>query len=133
MKPKIIYIKGQPHLVILSYKDYCAILNGHIGHTITPEIERLSAAREDETPAEVLRRLQNGESPLRAWRLYRDLTQTELARRSGVSTSAISQIENNIRPGTVETFNALAKVLKIRKQELTGLSDQKRNGRKTRK
>lgn len=113
MKHRIIKVKGEPHQVIISYAEYLEYLDlkGKSGKN-QPNVSKV--------PEEVARRLRKGESPLKAWRLYRDLTQTELANLAGVSASAISMIENSIRPGTIETFRALARALKIPIAALVG-------------
>ncbi len=57
---------------------------------------------------------------LRAYRLRRELTQSDLARLAGVSPSAISQVERGERGLSLETLMALARRLNITLDELLG-------------
>ncbi len=57
---------------------------------------------------------------LRAYRLRRELSQSDLARLAGVSPSAISQVERGERGLSVETLFALAGRLHITLDELLG-------------
>jgi DNA-binding XRE family transcriptional regulator len=77
------------------------------------------AAGEDElVPADVVTRLLRGESPLLVWRGYRGLTQTELARASGVNRVQIANIESGHRSGSVATLKKLATALGVALDEL---------------
>jgi mRNA interferase RelE/StbE len=62
-------------------------------------------------PAAQWDRIRDGVSPVRVIREYRGLTQTRLARESGVDQSQISAIENSRRTGTAATLKAIAKAL----------------------
>jgi transcriptional regulator with XRE-family HTH domain len=57
---------------------------------------------------------------LRAYRLRRELSQSDLARLAGVSPSAISQVERGERGLSLETLLALAGRLRITLDELLG-------------
>jgi transcriptional regulator with XRE-family HTH domain len=57
---------------------------------------------------------------LRAYRLRRELSQSDLARLAGVSPSAISQVERGERGLSLETLFALAARLNITLDELLG-------------
>src|SRR5262249_6151055 len=57
---------------------------------------------------------------LRAYRLRRDLSQSDLARLAGVSPSAISQVERGERGLSLDTLMALARRLNITLDELLG-------------
>jgi DNA-binding XRE family transcriptional regulator len=63
-------------------------------------------------PAEVLALiLDEGLSPLAAWRRYRGLTQAELARRCGLSQVWVGRIEAGGGHGTPKTRRKLAEAL----------------------
>src|SRR5215472_12340443 len=57
---------------------------------------------------------------LRAYRLRRELSQSDLARLAGVSPSAISQVERGERGLSLDTLMALARRLNITLDELLG-------------
>ena len=73
----------------------------------------LAAGREERVPAEYVRRMIAGESPLRVWRDLRGLTQSALARASGVNRVQIADIEAGRKNGSLETARRLAEALGI--------------------
>lgn len=63
-------------------------------------------------PLDIAERLAlGGEHPLKVWRAYRGLSQTELAARSGVRQATISDIERGRSNGAAATLRDLAKAL----------------------
>ena len=57
--------------------------------------------------------LLNGENPVKVWRTYRGLTQDALAKKTNVTKSYISQIENDNRDGSVAVYKRLAEALDV--------------------
>jgi DNA-binding XRE family transcriptional regulator len=98
------------------------------------EYERLKAAAEDladilafdraisspteSMPSEYVKRLIDGENPVRVYRNWRGMTQEELAKRSGVNRVQIAQIEAGKKTGSVETSKKLAETLSVTVDEL---------------
>ena len=77
------------------------------------------AAGEDEpVPEEVVRRLLGGENAVRVWREHRGMTQAELAARSGLSSSYVSQIEAGRRHGSLKVLRRLARALAVDLEDL---------------
>ena len=64
-------------------------------------------ARADYLPGELVRRLIDGEHPVRVWRAHRGLTREGLATAAGIAPSYLSEIETRRKPGS---FSALAKL-----------------------
>jgi DNA-binding Xre family transcriptional regulator len=64
-------------------------------------------ARADYLPAELVRRLIDGEHPVRVWRAHRGLGRDALAAAAGIAPSYLSEIETRRKPGS---FTALAKL-----------------------
>ena len=64
-------------------------------------------ARADYLPAELVRRLINGEHPVRVWRAHRGLSREALAAVAGIAPSYLTEIETRRKPGS---FSALAKL-----------------------
>jgi DNA-binding XRE family transcriptional regulator len=64
-------------------------------------------ARADYLPAELVRRLIDGEHPVRVWRIHRGLTREALAAAAGIAPSYLTEIETRRKPGS---FSALAKL-----------------------
>ena len=75
-------------------------------------------AGEETFPAVVADRLLGGESPLRVFREYRGLTQTDLARASDVHRVSIADIEAGRSTGSVATLSKLADALGLALDDL---------------
>jgi DNA-binding Xre family transcriptional regulator len=65
------------------------------------------SARADYLPGELVRRLIDGEHPVRVWRAHRGLGRDALAAAAGIAPSYLSEIETRRKPGS---FTALAKL-----------------------
>lgn len=68
---------------------------------------------EEYLPSEMADRIVGGESPLRVWRQYRELTLSRLGYFTGVQASYLSEIELGKKPGTPQVWRALANALKV--------------------
>ena len=64
-------------------------------------------------PAEAVRRLVDGEHPLRVWREHRGLTLAALADRVGVKKAYLSQVETRRRDGPADLYKRLAAALDV--------------------
>jgi DNA-binding XRE family transcriptional regulator len=64
-------------------------------------------------PGEVVDRLIAGEHPIRVWREHRGLKSQDLARQAGISPALLSEIENGKKEGSIKTFAALARALRV--------------------
>lgn len=58
--------------------------------------------------------IDNDVSLLGAWRIYRGLSQKEVANKTGLTQSAISQMENKGSKPQMKTLERLAKIYKCR-------------------
>ena len=74
---------------------------------------RIASGEEVLIPASMVDRFIDGEAPLRIWREYRNLTQADLARASGVNRVQIVEIEAGRSTGSVHTLRKLADALGI--------------------
>ena len=82
-------------------------------HSATEILERIKAGKEELIPAAVVDRLLDGEAPLTVWRAHRGLSQSELARQSGVNRIQIIDIESGRKTGSVTTLKKLATALRV--------------------
>jgi mRNA interferase RelE/StbE len=73
----------------------------------------LAAGREELIPSEFVDRMIDGESPVRVFRDLRGMTQTALAKASGVNRVQIADIEAGRGKGSVETLRKLADALRV--------------------
>ena len=83
-----------------------------------PVRERIEAGTEQLVPAAVADRLIDGASPLKVWREHRALSQSALARASGVNRVQIADIEAGRATGSVRTLRALAGALGVAVDDL---------------
>ena len=73
----------------------------------------LAAGREELVPSDAVKRMIDGESPVRVFRDLRGMTQTALAAASGVNRVQIADIEARRKTGSVETLRKLAEALRV--------------------
>ena len=64
-------------------------------------------------PKQVVDRLANGENPIRVIRDWRDVPQTYLSFKTGLSQGYISDVETGRRNGTTAALRLIADVLKV--------------------
>jgi len=69
-------------------------------------------------PHAVMRRLVNGDSPLRVWCEYRALTQATLARKASIDKTYLSQIETRCKQGLIAALAQLASALSVEEDDL---------------
>jgi DNA-binding XRE family transcriptional regulator len=74
---------------------------------------------QDYLPAELVARMVAGERPLRIWREHRKLTSAELAKRAGMTTSSVREMEDGRKPGSPEAIRSLAAALEARVEVIT--------------
>ena len=65
-----------------------------------------AAARRDYLSADGFERILAGEHPLKAWREWRGLSQTALARRASLSKAYVNEIEAGAKPGSLRALRA---------------------------
>lgn len=84
-KPTFIYQDKQPAFVVISYSDWLNLTN-----------------KKDEDvffPHEVVSMIvEHSMTPIKAWRKYLKITQSELAKKLGVSQANINKLENSAKP-----------------------------------
>ena len=62
-------------------------------------------------PADLVRRIAEGEHPVRVWRTHRGMTARALAAAAGIPSSYLSAIERGVKPGSVKALKSLATAL----------------------
>ena len=64
-------------------------------------------------PFTLVKRIADGEHPVRVWREYRGLRASELATAAGIASSYLSDIENGKKPGSVNAMKCIAIALDV--------------------
>ena len=111
---QIIRKGNTPEWAVIPYKDYIRLQElEEIAKDVANFKKLLSQGEEELIPDEYVKRLLKGENPVRVWREYRSITQAALAKKVGISTPYLSQIENNERTASVSILKKLAEKLNI--------------------
>lgn len=117
MSVQIIKRDGNPEWAVIPYKEYLRLVAEAEMLQDVRDYDTLVAAvdqgEEEIIPAKVVYAILDGENPIRAWRVYRQLTQRQLAAMAGISTPYLSQLESGKRTGTTEVLTAIANALNV--------------------
>ena len=114
MSIQIIEHNGEPEYAVIPFSEWQATLER------LEELEDIRDARiisaaiaqgEETFPQELVNKLLSGEPRLKVWREYRGYTLASLSKTCGVSTPAISQIENGKRSPSASLLQKLAVAL----------------------
>jgi DNA-binding Xre family transcriptional regulator len=84
-------------------------------------------ARADYLPAGLVRRLIEGEHPVRVWRAHRGLGRDALAAAAGIAPSYLSEIETRRKPGSFAALAKLAVALHISLDDLAAWLEPQRD------
>lgn len=111
--PQIISQKGSPAFVVLPYKEYRIMLE-----TLEDieDVEAIELAHNDPNERfslDIVEKIASGKNPIKVFREYRNLSQTELAKKAKISRQYICQIESGERTGTAKLLKEIARVLKV--------------------
>ena len=116
--PQTIYNGKQPEFIVLPINEYKKMLSALEDFQDIQEVkQRLEESRET-FPLELVKMLSDGQNPIKAYREYRNLSQTALATKVNVSKQYISQLENGDRTGTGRVLKAIAKALGIDMEDI---------------
>lgn len=80
--------------------------------------DRAMAAGGDSIPADAVKRMIDGESPIRVYRDLRGFTQAQLSELSGVNRVQIADIEAGRKSGSIDTIKKLAEALRVSVDDL---------------
>jgi len=111
--------KGE-EMIVLSRKEYERLTrlahdkDAHDTALATAQLKKLKTGRADLIPDVVVKAIAvDGIRPLRAWREYFGLTSEQLAKKTKLARTTISQMETGKRKGTIAAYKAIAKALSI--------------------
>ena len=115
-KPQIIKTAAGEELVILSRRDYDAML-ARAGDKAAENAmtARILATTEGDTaiPESVWAQIEAAPSPIKPLRQWRGITQEQLAEEAGISQGYLSALETGRRTGDLETLRAIATALQV--------------------
>ena len=87
-------------MVTITRDEYESLLEAREDLEDIQAYDRAKAAGGPSLPAEDVKRILDGESPIRVWREARGLNQSELGRLSGINRIVIADIETGRRCGS---------------------------------
>ena len=122
MNVQTIQQNGKPEWAILPYKDFLTLLEkAEMFQDIEDyekAVEEIEKNGTEYFPMELVYALAGDANPIKTWREYRNLSQNELAEKTGISIPYLSQLEAGKRKGSVRVISALAKELNITVDDL---------------
>lgn len=117
MNIQIIEKNGKPEWAVIPYSEYQKLQETFENAQDIKDIEEnliaIQEGRESTVPGDVTFAVLDGTSPIRAWREYKQIKMNELAKKVGISSAYLSQIENGKRNPTIDTLKAIARELDI--------------------
>jgi len=104
-------------VVVLSRDEYEDLLDarGHAAAMAAVASGAMETLSEEDAAAYLA-----AKTPLAFWRRHRGVTQKALADAIGVSQAYIAQIENGVREGSPVMLRDMARVLRVRMEDLVG-------------
>src|SRR3546814_7545348 len=115
MTVQIIEVAGNRMAVLPEdeYRRLLDVVEDREDRDAASQAEERRKAGEEYIPASVVDKLMAGASPLKVWRLYRGLTQAELASRIDISKMTVSGMENGSRFCRIKVWRTLAKTFNV--------------------
>jgi len=117
MSVQIIERNGKPEWAVIPYKAYLQLVEQAEAlqdlRDYDSAKEALNRGEEELIPEEVVYALLDGKNPIKVWREYRGLSQSQLAKAAGISVAYLSQLETGKRKGSTEVLIVIAKVLEL--------------------
>lgn len=105
-------------LVVLSESEYQKLVDSADIATAT-RVRHLIETGEDElVPSQVVKRLVDGQNPVRVWREHRGLSVRNLAAMAEISPAYLSEIETGKKEGRIGVLARVAKALGITLDDL---------------
>lgn len=113
MSVQVIEKEGKPEYAVIPYSEYERLLELAEELADQRAFDKSLDQDEETLSHEMVRRLVEGENPIRAWRRHRGLTQGELAKRVGRSQSFIAMVEKGDRQPAVPVLARIAQALDV--------------------
>ena len=109
---------GRPAFAVLDIKDYERLLAAAEDADDLAAVRAARANPDDLVPGEFAERLVAGENPVKVWRGYKGMTQSDLAEAAGLDQADVSRIERGQREPSGRTLRALADALDVTVDDL---------------
>ena len=117
MNVQIIEKNGKPEWAVIPFNEYQKLHEAHEDAEDIKDIEEnlkaIQEGKEMTVPGEVTFAILEGTNPIRAWREHKKIKMNELAKKVGISSAYLSQIENKKRNPTIDTLKEIARALNL--------------------
>ena len=117
MNVQIIEKNGKPEWAVIPFNEYKklqeALDDAEDIRDIQENLKAIHEGKESIIPGEVTFAILDGLNPIRAWRNYKKIKMNELAKKVGISSAYLSQIETAKRKPTIDTLKLIARELSI--------------------
>jgi DNA-binding XRE family transcriptional regulator len=102
---QIIEQNGKPAFAVVPFDEFQKLINSRADATLPHEVVALS--------------IEHDCSLVKAWRLYRKMSQSDMSEKMGISQSAYQQLENSDGRYQRRTLENLARALAVDVDQLT--------------
>lgn len=117
MSVQVIKQDDQPEWAVIPYDQYLELVENAEMLQDIQDYDRarvsLEGGLDELISADVVNAILEGENIIKVWREYRGLSQTQLAKKAGISVPYLSQLESGKRKGTIESLSSIAKALNL--------------------
>ncbi|CAN5513831.1 helix-turn-helix transcriptional regulator [soil metagenome] len=100
-------------LVVLPLAEYEALVDQADIARADKIVTDIAEDRDELVPADVVKRILEGESKVRVWRTHRGMSARDLAAAAGLSAPYISEIESGKKEGSISVMKKIAEALKV--------------------
>jgi DNA-binding XRE family transcriptional regulator len=111
--PQIITKNKYPEFVVLPYKEYEIIIEALEDQIDIKAIDEFHSGNGETFSLELVQKLANGENPIKLFRELRKISQTDFAKKAGISRQYLNQLENGTRKGSAKILKKIANLLDI--------------------
>jgi len=111
--PQIINTPAGERLVVLTERDYQALMERLEDQEDIAAADAVIASNEESFPSSVLEALLDDVAPVRVFREYRGLRAGELAEKAGISQGYLSELEAGKKSGSLGVLKRIAEVLGV--------------------
>ncbi len=111
MAVQILEKKGIPEYAVIPFDEYQRLLS--LAEDAVDIALAYEAQNDENIPEKIANQLLDGVNPLKVWRQFRGMTQSELAEKAQITQAMITMIESGKRTGTLVVLSRLAHSLNI--------------------
>ena len=113
MSAQIIEKDGKPEFAVIPYGEYEQLMAFAEDKADIADIIAFRESKEETFPEAIVDAILDGENPIRVYRVYRRMTQGDLAVAIQKSLPYIAKLESGDRKGTVEVLVSIAEALEV--------------------